>query len=174
VTAIADSPTQPPAAARGPVPDLTGASGLERLQAYRDGRVPPPPAWVSLGFRLDEAAPGRVVFAFQPLPGHANYGGGADRDAPAPGTVHGGVLSSLCDSAIGCAIFSVLEGGWWCATIELKVNFLRPVRVAGPVVRAVGTLRWRGSSTALGEATLEIDGEEVVTSSSTYALRRNP
>jgi uncharacterized protein (TIGR00369 family) len=137
-------------------------TGLDRLLANAAGTVPAPPAGYLLGFRIRSAERGRTIFDFSPLPAHASYGG----------TVHGGVLSAVADSAMGCAVLSTLGGGDWCASLELKVNFLTPVRCGQGDVEAVGWVTKVGGSVAFAEATLAVGQELCVTATSTYALRR--
>lgn len=158
--AVHKSPTQPPLTGDTD-PMALHSPGVDRLRANLEGRVPPPPTWFTLGYRLTAVEHGAVTFALAPLPGHTNYGG----------TLHGGVLSALSDSAMACAVLSVLDAEHWCATIELKVNLLRSVRAPGPPLMAHGTVRWRGKTTAMAEATLLVDGVEVAVASSTHAIR---
>jgi uncharacterized protein (TIGR00369 family) len=159
-TAVHESPTQPPRTGDAD-PSALQSSGLDRLRANLEGRVPPPPTWFTLGYCLTAVDHGAVTFALAPLPAHTNYGG----------TLHGGVLSALSDSAMACAVLSVLDAEHWCATIELKINLLRSVRAPGPPLMAHGTVRWRGRSTAMAEATLLVDDVEVAVASSTHAIR---
>lgn len=158
--AVHDSPTQPPHTGDAD-PSALHSSGLARLTANLEGHIPPPPTWYTLGYRLTAVESGAVTFALAPLPAHTNYGG----------TVHGGVLSALADSAMACAVLSVLDAEHWCATIELKINLLRTVLVPGPTIIAEGTVRWRGGSTAMAEATLRVDDVEVAVATSTHAIR---
>jgi uncharacterized protein (TIGR00369 family) len=70
------------------------------------------------------------------------------------GVVHGGVAATLLDSAMGCALHTTLPAGVGYTTLELKLNYLRPMtRDTGPV-RAEGTLINAGRTTALTEARL--------------------
>jgi uncharacterized protein (TIGR00369 family) len=89
-----------------------------RGRAYVDGRVPPPPIARLIGFRPLSAHSGRAVFELDTdLQQHANP----------MGTVHGGILCDLADAAMGFAYVSTLEEDETFTTLELKINFLRPV-----------------------------------------------
>jgi uncharacterized protein (TIGR00369 family) len=80
-----------------------------------------------IGMRMVDAEEGRVTFELDAGPQHASP----------PGTLHGGILCDLADGAMGCATLSQLEEGVTFATVELKINFLKPV--------------WSGRLTAVGE-----------------------
>lgn len=159
--AVAESQTAPPLSGDGSPISLAGEPGLARLIANLDGTVPPPPTWYLLGYRLVAAEHGRVQFELDPLPGHANYGG----------TLHGGVIAALADSAMACAVLSTLDVDVWCATIELKVNMLRPVPLERGRVHAVGKVRSSGRSVAVAEASLAVDGQDVAIGLSSHAIR---
>ncbi len=91
---------------------------LDLLQAMVAGDAPPPPIGQLLGFRLVEVGDGRAVFEVD-----------ADERFWNPmGTVHGGLLADVADAALGVAWASRLEEGESFTTLELKINFLRPVR----------------------------------------------
>lgn len=119
-------------------------SGLEYMRAMLAGEIPRPPIAWSLGFELGEVDEGRAVFTLQPAEYHYNP----------IGMVHGGVAATLMDSAMGCAVHSLLPAGVGYTTLELKLNYLRPMtRDTGPV-RAEGRVLHAGSRTALAEARL--------------------
>ena len=103
---------------------MTGS--LERLQMLRDGRAPAPPIAALLGFSLSDVDDGRAVIDFV----------AGDRHANPMGTLHGGILCDIADAAMGMAYASTLGDGESFTTVELKINFLRPV--------------WRGRLTAAG------------------------
>jgi uncharacterized protein (TIGR00369 family) len=90
---------------------------LERFHGIIAGEVEPPPVATLVGLRMVEAAAGRVVFELDAGPQHASP----------LGTVHGGVLCDLADAAMGCAHASLLGEGESFTTLELKINFLKPV-----------------------------------------------
>jgi uncharacterized protein (TIGR00369 family) len=125
-------------------PDIRAMSGVAFLEAIAQGILPPPPIAELLGFRLCEVEAGRVVFEGQPAACHYNP----------IGTVHGGYAATLLDSAMGCAVHSVLEVGMGYATLEIKVNLVRPITAETGPVRAEGTLLHRGRRTATSEARL--------------------
>ncbi len=87
-------------------------SGRAYLEAVQSGELPPPPIAVLLGMRMTEVSEGRAVFTIEPAEYHYNP----------LGTVHGGVTATLLDSALGCAIQSMLPTETSYTTIELKVN----------------------------------------------------
>lgn len=100
-------------------------SGLDYLKAIQEGTIPAPPIAVLMDMSIVETSEGRVVFAAQPAEYHYNP----------LGTVHGGFAATLLDSAMGCAVQSTLPAGTGYTTLELKVNYLRPMtRETGPVL----------------------------------------
>lgn len=81
------------------------------------GRRPPPPVCQALGMTMVSAKDGEAVFAYDADGRHANP----------MGTLHGGILCDVADGAMGIAIASTLAEGESFTTLELKINFLRPV-----------------------------------------------
>ena len=130
-----DDPAPMPAA-------LPLLSGLALLGAIGDGSLPRPPIMSTLDIAPVEAEEGRVVFVLEPGPHHLNP----------LGTIHGGVLSALLDTAAACAVHSTLPAGTGYTTLDLSVRFLRPVTPETGTVRAEGVLVSRGRRTALAEA----------------------
>jgi uncharacterized protein (TIGR00369 family) len=123
---------------------LAGKSGLEMFQAMLAGELPAPPISETLDFLLVEADAGRVVF--QGRPGFAHYN--------PMGTVHGGWFATLLDSALGCAVASILPAGKAYTTAELKVNIVRPLTDRVPFVRAEGHVIHGGGRMATADARL--------------------
>lgn len=121
-----------------------GRSGIEVLRAIEGGELPPPPVARLLGFEIEQISEGLVTFAFEPAEFLYNP----------LGTVHGGILTTVLDSAMGCAVQSRLRAGLTYTTLELKVNFLRPVRVTTGRVRGEGKLVHLGGRVATAEAHL--------------------
>src|SRR6476659_6145623 len=112
---------------------------LERLQAMVRREAPDPPVAGLIGFRLVAVAPGSAVFEMAAGPQHANP----------MGTLHGGILCDIADAAMGIAFASTLGEGESFTTLELKINFLKPVWNAR--LRAEGRLVKRGKTVGLVE-----------------------
>jgi len=119
-------------------------AGLDYFQAMNDGKLPFPPLLNTLDFKVESIEKGKAVFTFEPQEFHYNP----------IGTVHGGVISAILDSAMGCSIHSLLPAGTGYTTLELKVNFLKAITIKSGELRAVGKVIHSGSRTALVEAQL--------------------
>ena len=119
-------------------------AGLSFLEAIRDGRLPAAPVSQLMGFALTEVDAGRAVFECEPSEAQYNP----------IGSVHGGVISTLLDSALSCAVHSTLPAGTGYTTAELKVNFVRPIVTATGRLRAEGRVIHAGSRLATAEARL--------------------
>jgi uncharacterized protein (TIGR00369 family) len=104
---------------------------LDNFRAIIAGEREPPPVATLVGFRMTEADPGRVVFEIEVGPQHASP----------LGTLHGGVVCDVADAALGCAHASLLDDGESFTTLELKINFLKPVW-SGRLVAEAKSLRF--------------------------------
>src|SRR5260370_24241892 len=93
-------------------------AGAACLRAIAERGLPPPPIASLMGFDIDEVGEGRVVFSVEPQEYHCNP----------IGVVHGGLAATLLDSAMGCAVHSLLPEGRAYTTLELNVNFVRALR----------------------------------------------
>jgi uncharacterized protein (TIGR00369 family) len=100
---------------------------LAHLRKIIAGEEPGAAVGELIGMRMVDAEEGRVTFELEAGPQHSSP----------PGTLHGGILCDLADGAMGCATLSQLAEGASFATVELKINFLKPV--------------WTGRLTAVGE-----------------------
>lgn len=126
-----------------PAEELARTSGVEFLERIGRGEVPSPPIMQTLDFVPVEVERGRMVFQGTPKPDYYNP----------IGSVHGGYVATLLDSALGCAVHTMLERGYGYTTLELKVNYVRaltdktgPVRAEAHVVnvsRQVGVAQGR-------------------------------
>ena len=122
--------------------------GIDYLQAMVRGEFPPPPIAVLLGFGLVEVAEGRAAFAVEPGEHHYNP----------IGLVHGGLLATILDSDLGCAIHSTLPAGTGYSTLELHVNLVRAVsRDTGRLVCEAEILH-RGGRVATAQGRV-LDGQ---------------
>jgi len=119
-------------------------SGLELLQGIAAGTLPYAHVSDALDFHLLEVEEGRAVFQGQPALRHYN---------PA-GTVHGGWHATLLDSAMGCAVHSLLPAGQAYTTVEFKVNLVRPITAKTGPVRAEGRIVATGRRVATAEGRL--------------------
>jgi uncharacterized protein (TIGR00369 family) len=133
-----------------------------RARALLDGTIPPPPITRLIGFRLLSVEPGRAVFELDTdLKQHANP----------MGTLHGGILCDLADAAMGFAYGSTLEADESFTTLELKINFLRPVWQTR--LTAVGRVVQRGQTLGLVECDVtDAEGRLVARASSTCMTLR--
>lgn len=85
------------------------------------------------------------------------------------GVLHGGVLFSIADTCMGAALYSRLEAGEICSTIEIKINFLRPVGAG--TLTCESQVVHRGRTTALLEATVYNEGKMAARAQGTFAIR---
>jgi uncharacterized protein (TIGR00369 family) len=123
---------------------LAGKSGLETLQAMLRGELPYPPIAKTLDFSLLEVGEGRAVFQGTPGPAHLNP----------MGSIHGGWYATLLDSALGCAVHTMMPPGRGYTTAELHVNLVRAIGGKAPRVRAEGKVIHCGRQLATAEARL--------------------
>lgn len=120
-----------------------------------------PPIAKLVGFHLTAYEPGRTVFEFEAGPQHANP----------MGTLHGGILCDVADAAMGTAVATTLQEGETFTTLELKINFLKPVWSAKLV--ATGKLVRRGKVICLAECdVVDEKGSLVARASSTCMILR--
>ncbi|HIJ75624.1 MAG TPA: PaaI family thioesterase [Deltaproteobacteria bacterium] len=113
---------------------MSGKSNINlphHIQMMLNGSVPPPPIAKLIGFKLVSIGSGQAVIEFEATEKHTNP----------MGTLHGGVLCDVGDAAMGMAYASTLDEGETFTTLELKINFLKPVwkaklRAEGSVVEA--------------------------------------
>lgn len=118
--------------------------GLSFFRAIMDGRLPAPPIMATLGIRAVSFEPGKAVFEVTPAEYHYNP----------IGSVHGGVYATICDSACGCAVHTLLPAGAFYTSIDLDTRFIRPITLAAGRLLCEGTVDYIGSRTALAKARL--------------------
>ncbi|BBX38409.1 hypothetical protein MMAG44476_06786 [Mycolicibacterium mageritense DSM 44476 = CIP 104973] len=136
-------------------------AGIDYLNAVIDGTLSPPPIAGLLAFTMTSAEPGRVVFTCTP-----------DESAYNPiGSVHGGLVCTLLDSVTGCAAHSALPQGKGYTSIEIKVNYLKPVRAGIGELTATGTLVKSGARVSFAEGVVsDAAGAVVATASSSLLI----
>jgi uncharacterized protein (TIGR00369 family) len=141
-----------------------GMSGLEFMKAILEGRLPPPPIGETLDFVGTEAEEGRVVFVGEPREFVYNP----------IGVVHGGYAMTLLDSAMGCAVQTMLKAGEGYTSLETGVNFVRPITIETGRVRCEGTVLHRGGriATAVGRLTAETTGKLLAYGTTTCLIFR--
>jgi uncharacterized protein (TIGR00369 family) len=147
-----------------PMITAAGASertGLETLQAIRDGVLPPPPIAVLMQFDVRALEEGRVEF-----------GCTLDESVYNPiGVVHGGLVCTLLDTVAGCAVHTTLPQGFGYTSIELKVNYLRAVHATSGPLTAVGRVVKPGRRVAFAEGeVLDSTGKVVATATSSLLV----
>jgi uncharacterized protein (TIGR00369 family) len=131
---------------------------FERVQAMIRGDAPDPPVARLVGFRLVAVEPGKAVFEMEAGPQHANP----------MGTLHGGILCDIADAAMGIAYASTLGEGESFTTLELKINFLKPIWKAR--LRAEGRIVKRGRTVGLVECNIEDEAGSLVARASSTCL----
>ncbi len=122
------------------------ATILELARKIWRGEAPPPPIGRLLGFVLKEIEPGRAVFEMEAGERHHNP----------MGTLHGGVYCDLADAAMGYAYAATLAEGETFTTVELKINFLRPVRKG----RLIAEARVIKAGSALGYVECDVTDQD--------------
>jgi uncharacterized protein (TIGR00369 family) len=138
-----------------------GSSGLEMLRRMIAGELPPPPIMSTLDFdRIEAGAEGLVTFFMTPQEFHYNV----------LGTVHGGVIATLLDSATGCAVHTTLPAGMAYTSLDLNTRFLRAVTVDSGQLRCEGSVTSRGRQTALGKAHLYDSADRLVAHATSTCL----
>ena len=131
-----------------PADQARDMNGLDIMQALLEGRFPYPPIAETLDFFLVQVERGQATFQGTPLVKHLNP----------MGTVHGGWYATLLDSAVGCAVQTMLAPGQGYTTAELSVNLVRGARLDGGPLRAIGTVLHCGRQLATAEGKI-VDAE---------------
>jgi uncharacterized protein (TIGR00369 family) len=131
---------------------------LDLLQKVHRGELPPPPVASLIGFELTAIEPGRAVIELVAEARHANP----------MGTLHGGILCDIADAAMGMAFASTLDEGETFTTLELKINFLKPVWTGRLV--ATGRVVKGGRTIGLVECDVVDEKERLVARASSTCM----
>lgn len=134
--------------------------GLEFLQKMINGQVPPSALGRTLEFDLVEAEAGRVVVVARP----------AEFECNAIGTVHGGVIASWADTAMGYAIQSRLPAEVNLTTLDIQVRYLRAVRPDDAPVSVIGLAEHVGRRTGTARAEVYDDQQRLLATATTSCL----
>jgi uncharacterized protein (TIGR00369 family) len=118
------------------------ATILETARRMIAGDTPPAPMGQLIGMRLIAIEAGRATFELDADERHHNP----------MGTLHGGILCDIADSAMGLAYGSTLGEGESFTTLQLTINFLRPIRSAR--LTAEGTIVQQGRSAGMTECSV--------------------
>ncbi len=127
-----------------PLAQYRDKTGLQVMQAMLRGEVPYPPIGRTLDFIVMEVGPGSAIFQGTPKASHYNP----------LGSVHGGWFATLLDSALGCAVHTMMLPGRAYTTAELHVNLVRAITTKVQRVRAEGRVIHCGRQLATAEARL--------------------
>lgn len=131
---------------------------LDGIQRQLNGEAPPPPIARLIGFTLTAIKPGEAVIELDATEAHFNP----------MGTLHGGVLCDIADAAMGLAYAANLDDGESFTTLELKINFLKPIWKAH--LRAVGRVVKQGRTVGLVECDVTDDQGSLVARATSTCL----
>jgi uncharacterized protein (TIGR00369 family) len=141
--------------------DLASMDGYEQLMAMGEGLIPGAPIADTIGMINFGGERGAITVELDPELRHYNP----------LGVVHGGVISTLLDTAAGCSVHSTLQPGEGYTSLDLTVKFLRAVTVESGRLRAEGSVLQRGRRTALAQAQLfDASGKLVAHATSTCMI----
>ncbi|EHQ88631.1 hypothetical protein DesyoDRAFT_1479 [Desulfosporosinus youngiae DSM 17734] len=130
---------------------VSAISGLDYLRSIRDGKISPPPAAKLIGYQLKDVDYGFAAFELHP--GEHHYNPFA--------TVHGGILSTLLDTAMTAAVLTTLPQNITCSTVEIKVNFIKPVTAESKLVRCEAKIIHSGRKLATVEGRIKGGNDEL-------------
>lgn len=133
-----------PALGALPLDRIAAMSGLQIFEDMLAGRLPAPPIMVTLDISMREVERGRTIFVGTPGPSVMNP----------QGTVHGGWISTILDTALSCAVHTDLAPGEVYTTTSLTVNMVRPLMPDGAEAVCEGRLVHRGRRLATADGTL--------------------
>ena len=131
---------------------------LDLIRKIQTGEAPPPPVAQLIGITLSEVEAGRAVMVLDADARHANP----------MGTLHGGILCDVADAAMGMAYASTLDEGETFTTLELKINFLKPVWTGR--LRAVGRVVSGGRTVGLVECDVLDEQDRLIARASATCL----
>jgi uncharacterized protein (TIGR00369 family) len=131
---------------------------VERVRLAIEGKLPPPPVAQLVGFAVTAVGDGTASAEMEATERHANP----------MGTLHGGILCDISDAAMGVAYASTLQPVESFTTLELKINFLRPIWTAR--LRAEARVVKRGKTIGLVECDILDESENLVARASSTCM----
>src|ERR1700742_654170 len=134
--------------------------GIDYLKAMIAGELPPPPMAGLMRFDLVDVEPGKVVFTCEPDASMFNPSG----------AIHGGLVCTVLDSVAGLALHSTLPAGKGYTSIEIKVNYLKPVRLDSGPLTTTGTVMKSGSRVGFTEGVVTNESGAIVATATSTLL----
>ena len=131
---------------------------MDMIEKLISGELPPPPVSQLIGFKLVSAKAGEATVELQTDKRHANP----------MGTLHGGILCDIADAAMGIAYATLLDDDESFTTLELKINFIKPIWNAN--LRAIGKVIKKGKTVGLTECSVIDDKEQLIARASSTCL----
>jgi len=131
--------------------DVSNVSGLEYLRSIKDKIIAPPPVAMLIGYQILTVKNGYVVYQLDPKEYHYNPFS----------SVHGGIISTLLDTAMTASVLSTLTNGTNCSTAEIKVNFVRPITSKCGIVKCEARVLYIGKSLATAEGKLKDENDKL-------------
>jgi len=135
-------------------------SGLELMRALSNGDLPSPPIMSLIDLARLTAEEGRVTVELDPQEFHYNP----------LGTMHGGIISTLLDTAAACSVHTTLPAGVGYTSLDLTVKFLRPITLKTGRITCTGSVLQKGRRTALAEARLTDSADRLLAYASSTCL----
>jgi len=121
-----------------------GQTGLDAITGMMEGRTPPATMGLHMNFSIVHVSLGQVIFQGRPQNTHLNP----------MGTVHGGWYATILDSALGCAVHTMLPAGRGYTTSQLNLQLVRSIPLGVARVQAVGEVVHCGRQLATAEGQL--------------------
>jgi uncharacterized protein (TIGR00369 family) len=142
-----------------------GMTGMEAMCAIRDGLLPPPPMARLIDFHMRVVERGRIVMELEPHESLENT----------IGLLHGATAAALLDTAMGCAISTMLPAGQGAVTLDLKLTYLRPLSVRSGTIAAEGRVIKLGRQTSYTEGFVrDGSGNLAVHATATFSMIGTP
>jgi uncharacterized protein (TIGR00369 family) len=133
-------------------------------RGWGEDEIAGPHVWKTLGFRRVDVAPGQVVLEWDAPDEYSFPDGQGGR------IVHGGLVSTILDSAMGCACWSLLADDEHFLTADLRVEFMRATRPG--TLRAEGRVVQRTRRVAFCAAELfDAEGTQLANARCTQVIR---